>query len=336
MNRDLSTSVNLIKDVTTTMQYASLSTGDRMPLLGLGTWKSESRQVYTAVREAIKIGYRHIDCASIYGNEKEVGDAIQDAIHNHEVTRSELWITSKLWSNCHGKDDVEAALRQSLQNLGVDYLNLYLIHWPVSIRAEKTFAESVEDLLTPEQSPISETWEAMQSVRDQGLTKHIGVSNFSVKKLQQLVSDCKQKPEVNQVEHHPLLQQPQLVQYCALEGILVTAYSPLGSMDRPQSLKVKDAPVVLDNPVIRSIAETRGCSPAQVVLAWDVQRGISAIPKSVKPSRLLENLQAADIQLSDTELQKIEALDQNVRLVNGAFWVMEGGPWTLQSLWDTP
>ncbi len=318
------------------MQYASLSNGDQMPLLGLGTWKSESRQVYTAVREAIKIGYRHIDCASVYGNEKEVGDAIRDAIQNREVRRSELWITSKLWSNCHGKDRVEAALNQSIQNLGVDYLNLYLIHWPVSIKPEKPFAESVDDLLSPEQSPISETWEAMESACEKGLTRHIGVSNFSIQKLQKLISSCKQKPEVNQVEHHPLLQQPKLLEYCATEGILITAYSPLGSMDRPQSLKVKNAPVVLDTPAIRAIAETNGCSPAQVVLAWDVQRGISAIPKSVTPSRLLENLEAADITLSNTDLQKIEALDQNFRLVNGSFWVMEGGPWTLQSLWDTP
>ena len=318
------------------MQYASLSNGDQIPLIGLGTWKSEPGQVYAAVREAIKIGYRHIDCASIYGNEKEVGDAIRDAIQNNEVTRSELWITSKLWSNCHGKDQVEAALTQSLQNLGLEYLNLYLIHWPVSINPEKAFAESGDDLLLPEQSPISETWQAMELACSKGLTKHIGVSNFSVKKLKKLVSGCKQKPEVNQVEHHPLLQQPKLLDYCATEGILITAYSPLGSMDRPQSLKVKNAPVVLDTPVIRAIAETNGCSPAQVVLAWDVQRGISAIPKSVTPSRLLENLRAADIKLSDTDLQKIEALDQNFRLVNGSFWVMEGGPWTLQSLWDTP
>ena len=144
------------------MQYASLSNGDQIPLIGLGTWKSEPGQVYAAVREAIKIGYRHIDCASIYGNEKEVGDAIRDAIQNNEVTRSELWITSKLWSNCHGKDQVEAALTQSLQNLGLEYLNLYLIHWPVSINPEKTFAESVDDLLLPEQSPLSETWQAME------------------------------------------------------------------------------------------------------------------------------------------------------------------------------
>ena len=141
---------------------------------------------------------------------------------------------------------------------------------------------------------------------------------------------------MNQVEQHPHLQQQALLEYCASEGILITAYSPLGSMDRPEAFKVKNAPVVLENPVIRAIAETRGCSPAQVVLAWDVQRGISAIPKSVKPSRLLENLQAAEIKLSTSELQTMEALDQNIRLVNGSFWVMEGGPWTLQSLWDTP
>jgi alcohol dehydrogenase (NADP+) len=336
VSRDFSTSVNLIKDVTTTMQYASLSNGDRMPLLGLGTWKSESRQVYSAVREAIKIGYRHIDCASIYGNEKEVGDAVRDAIQNDEVKRSELWITSKLWSNCHGKERVEAALKQSLQDLGLEYLDLYLIHWPVSINPETSSKKGDYDLLPPEKSLIGETWEAMESSCSKGLTTHIGVSNFSAKKLQQLMTHCDQKPEVNQVEHHPLLQQPKLLHYCASEGILITAYSPLGSMDRPQSLKVKDAPVVLDNPVILSIAENRGCSPAQVVLAWDVQRGVTAIPKSVTPSRLLENLQAVDIKLSNTELQEIEALDQNFRLVNGAFWVREGGPWTLQSLWDTP
>ena len=141
-------------------------------------------------------------CASIYDNEKKVGDAIQ----NNEVTQSELWITSKLWSNCHGKDQIEAALTQSLQNLGLEYLNLYLIHWPVSINPEKTFAESADDLLLPEQSPLSETWQATESVCSKGLTKHIGVSNFSVQKLHKLVSGCKQKPEVNQVKHHPLLQ----------------------------------------------------------------------------------------------------------------------------------
>lgn len=194
MSGCFSTSVERRKESTTTMQYASLSNGDTMPLLGLGTWKSESRQVYTAVREAIKIGYRHIDCASVYGNEKEVGVAIRDAIQNHEVTRSELWITSKLWSNCHGKDRVEAALNQSIQNLGVDYLNLYLIHWPVSIKPEKPFAQSVDDLLSPEQSPMSETWESMESACEKGLTRHIGVSNFSVQKLQKLISSCKQKP----------------------------------------------------------------------------------------------------------------------------------------------
>ena len=151
-----------------------------MPLLGLGTWKSNQGQVYAAVREAIKIGYRHLDCASVYGNEKEVGDAIRDAIKNNEVTRSELWITSKLWSNCHGKDYVETALRDSLQNLGLEYLNLYLIHWPVSINPKKAFAESINDLLPPEQIPISETWEAMELTCSKGLTKPVSYTHLTL------------------------------------------------------------------------------------------------------------------------------------------------------------
>ncbi len=315
------------------MQYTSLSHNDQIPLIGLDTWNAESGKLYSALRNAIQIGYRHIDCASSYGNEAKIGTAIRDAIRDKEITRSELFITSKLWSNCHGKDQVQSALKKSLQDLGTDYLNLYLIHWPVTIKPDSHSAQSAEDFLPPSEFSIRETWEAMESACEQGLTHHIGVSNFSIQKLDRLLLNCKHQPEVNQVEHHPLLQQPELIQYCASHKIHVTAFAPLL---RPAFQKDKHGPVLLANPVIRSIAESSCCTPAQVLLAWHVQRGISTIPKSVSPARLLENFQAADVKLSKNDMKKIATLNQNYRLVDGSMWMINGSPWTPQSLWDTP
>jgi len=318
------------------MRTVSFANGDSMPLLGLGTWKSEPGQVTAAVREAIRLGYRHIDCASIYGNEQEVGQAIRAAIHDGEVSREQLWITSKLWCNALGRDLVEPALRRTLADLQLDWLDLYLIHWPVPIRPGVAFPSSAQDLLPPDDALIRSTWEGMEAVLEEGLTRHIGVSNVSSRKLHDLLDHCRIRPEVNQVELHPLLQQPDLVADCRAAGIHITAYSPLGSLDRPAAIKAADEPVLLENPVIGAIASERGCTPAQVLLAWHVQRGISTIPKSVTPARLRENLAAAEIELSQADLKRIAALDQNIRLVNGSFWLLEGGPWTLQSLWDEP
>jgi len=198
------------------------------------------------------------------------------------------------------------------------------------------FPESAEDLLPPQQLPLRDTWAGMEAALEAGLTRHIGVSNFSSRKLLDLIASCRHRPELNQVELHPLLQQPELLAVCAREGVAVTAYSPLGSQDRPAFIKDPDAPVLLDHPVIAAIAAEHGCSPAQVLLAWHLQRGISTIPKSVSPARLRENLAAADVELSPDALSRIAALDQGLRLVDGSFWVMAGGPWTLQSLWDSP
>jgi alcohol dehydrogenase (NADP+) len=308
--------------------------GDQLPLIGLGTWKSEPGQVYAAVREAIRVGYRHVDCASLYGNEAEVGKAISDAVKDGEVTRQELWITSKLWCNAHGRDNVEPALKKTLQDLQLDYLDLYMIHWPIPLKPSAVLPGSAADFMPLDEAPIHATWAGMEAVAKAGLTRHLGVSNFSAKKIRDLLPHCKIKPEVNQVELHPLLQQPELVAYCASEGIHVTAYAPLGSSDRPAFVKAADAPVLLENPVICSIAEAHDRTPAQVLLAWHVQRGISAIPKSVTPARLRENLAAAELKLTGAELQHIAALDQGCRLIAGAFWVVEGTPWTLETIWD--
>ena len=316
------------------MQTVAFANGDQMPLLGLGTWKSEPGQVYAAVREAIRLGYRHIDCARIYGNEPEIGQAISDAIANGEISRDQLWITSKLWSNCHGRENVEAALRTTLQDLRLEWLDLYLIHWPVPIQPTVAFPSSAQDLLPPEEVPLIDTWAGMEAAVDAGLTRHIGVSNFSSTKLRDLLAHGRIRPEVNQVERHPLLQQPELVGFCKSEGIHLTAYSPLGSLDRPAFTKAADAPVLLENPVITAIAADHGCTPAQVLIAWQLQGGISTIPKSVTPARLQENLAAAAIQLSQADCDRIAALDQHLRLLDGSFWVMEGGPWSLPMLWD--
>jgi alcohol dehydrogenase (NADP+) len=307
-----------------------------MPLLGLGTWKSAPGEVGAAVREAIRLGYRHIDCASVYANEPEVGEAIRGAIEAGEVKREELWITSKLWCNAHGRDNVEPALRRTLADLGLDWLDLYLIHWPVPIKPGVAFPSSGDDLLAPEQVPLHSTWEGMEAALQAGLSRHIGVSNFSSRKLHDLIAHCRLRPEVNQVERHPLLQQTALMADCAAAGVHVTAYSPLGSGDRPAALKGANEPVLLENPVIGAIAAEHGCSPAQVLIAWQLQSGISTIPKSVSAARLRENLAAAAIQLTAADLERIGELDQHLRLVDGSFWLMEGSPWTLRTLWDEP
>ena len=316
------------------MKTLAFSNGDQMPIVGLGTWKSAPGEVYAAVSEAIRIGYRHIDCAMIYGNEAEIGKALRDAISAGQVTRKELWITSKLWCTSH--DNVEGSIRKTLQDLGLAYLDLYLIHWPVALKPNAGFPRTAGDFLSATEAPIRGTWQGMEAAASAGLTRHIGVSNFSAKKLRDLLADCKIKPEVDQVELHPLLQQPGLVSFCAAQGIHLTAWAPLGSPDRPDSVKAANAPVLLDNPVIQSIAQGCGATPAQVLIAWHVQRGIATIPKSVTPSRIRENLAAADLKLSATDMERIAALNQNYRFIDGSFWVVKGGPWTLQSLWDTP
>jgi alcohol dehydrogenase (NADP+) len=313
----------------------AFSNGDQMPIVGLGTWKSAPDEVYAAVREAIRLGYRHIDCAMIYGNEVEIGAAIRDAITEGQVTRRDLWITSKLWGNSHGRENVAGALKKSLMDLGLDYLDLYLIHWPIPLKPRAIVPSSGADFAPPAKVSIQSTWEGMEAAVGAGLTRHIGVSNFSAKKLRDLVATCHIKPEVNQVELHPLLQQPELREYCASEHIHMTAWAPLGSPDRPDSDKAPDAPVLLDNAEIKSIAQGRGCTPAQVLLAWHIQRGISVIPKSVTPSRLRENLAAAQIELSSADLERIAGLERNYRLIDGSEWIMDGSPWKFATIWDT-
>ncbi len=315
------------------MKYLNFKNGDRMPAIGLGTWKAAPGEVYKAVREAIKIGYRHFDCAHIYGNEAEIGSAFSDTFKQGEVKREDLWITSKLWNNSHRKEQVEPAIKVTLQNLQLDYLDLYLIHWPIALQDGISFPAKPEEFVPIQQIPLTQTWSGMEGVAKKGLVKHIGVSNFNIKNLQVISEGASITPEANQMELHPYLQQNDLLDYCKKHGIVVTAYSPLGSPDRPPRLIKEGDPAILENEVITKIAASKKCSPAQVLLSWAIARGTSAIPKSVNPDRLRANLEADAIGLSTADLQAIAGLNLNFRYINGETWASPGSPYTLEYLW---
>ncbi|MEO1367750.1 MAG: aldo/keto reductase [Acidobacteriota bacterium] len=309
----------------------NLPLGKGFPALGLGTWKSAPGDVGAAVKTAIDVGYRHIDCAAIYGNEAEIGDALKAYVADGSVSRDDLWITSKLWCDSHS--DPRAALEKTLADLRLERLDLYLIHWPISLRPGASFPLEADDFIGRDELPLDELWRSMEALVDAGLTTHIGVSNFNADKLTSVLDGARIPPAVNQVEMHPYLQQPELLELCLRRGVALTAYSPLGSLDRPEHMKSDDEPNLLEDPVIGSVARDIGATPAQVLLAWAVQRGTSTIPKSTNPGRLAENLAAADLTLSDDAMAKIAALDRHRRYVDGTFWAAPGSPYTVEDLW---
>jgi len=315
------------------MKYYKLGQ-DNIPALGLGTWKSQPGEVYEAVKMAIESGYRHIDCAPIYRNEPEIGQAFSESLDSGIVKREKLWITSKLWNNAHEIDQVVPALKKTLTDLRLDYLDLFLIHWPIALKKEVLLPEKAADYHRLTEVPLSQTWQGMEQALELGLCKHIGVSNFSRKKLTDLIAQAKYKPEVNQVESHPYLQQKELLAYCQTEGILLTAYSPLGSSDRPASMKKRDEPSLLQHPLIQEIATNHSVTPAQILIAWGLNRDTIVIPKSVNGDRLRENLAAADVILTPEEMQAIASLDCHYRYVDGTFWEIPESPYTVANIWD--
>ncbi|MGB7785671.1 MAG: aldo/keto reductase [Salinimicrobium sp.] len=309
------------------MKTLKFRNNDEMPAIGLGTWKSQKGKVEEAVKIALKEGYRHIDCAATYGNEAEIGNALSSVFSEAKIKREEVWITSKLWNDSHRKEEVIPALKQTLKDLQLDYLDLYLMHWPVAFKHGVGFPEKDDDYLSLEEVPIIETWNAMVEAKKQGLVKHIGVSNFSEKKLRDLMSKTQETPEMNQVELHPFLQQHDLLKFLKENDIHATAYSPLGSGDRVSSMKAEDEPSLLENPTIKKIAEKHNAGPGQVLIQWAVQRGTAVIPKSTSEKHIKANFESRNLDLDREDLEEIKKLDKHFRYVTGEFFVTPNNPY---------
>ncbi|XP_058079475.1 non-functional NADPH-dependent codeinone reductase 2-like isoform X1 [Magnolia sinica] len=309
----------------------SLSAGCRtMPLIGMGTavYPFGCETMRSAIIYAIEIGYRHFDTAAIYQSEQPLGDAIAEALLLGLInSRDELFITSKLSCNDGYSDRVRPALEKTLKNLGLEYLDLYLIHFPVSLKPGVNVMQlDKEDIVLMD---FKSTWAAMEECQRVGLTRSIGVSNFSCKKLTQLLSTAEIPPAVNQVEMHPLWQQKKLREFCATKGIHVSAYSPLGGKGTPWGTGE-----VMDCHILKDIAQARGKTVAQVSLRWVHEQGVSMLVKSFNKQRLTENLQILDWSLSKEELHMIDQIPQRKGFPCVLF-VSDVGPYkTLEELWD--
>ncbi|NND90007.1 MAG: aldo/keto reductase [Granulosicoccus sp.] len=294
-----------------------------MPCIGLGLWKIEKQQVVDVVVEAIRLGYRHLDSACDYGNEKEVGEGIRRAIDEGLCTREDLWVTSKLWNTYHHPDHVVMAMDQTLEDLGLDYLDLYLVHFPIAMefvpfqtRYPPEWLYDPDDrmpMIRTAAVPLQDTWRAMEALVDSGLSRYIGVCNYGVSLMRDLLNYARIAPAVLQVESHPYLTQDKLMRFCAEQDVSVTAFSPLAALSYLELGMAEPGDSVLEQAIVQEIAARLGRTPAQVVLRWGVQRGNAIIPKTSRPERLRENADLFDFQLSNAEMASISSLNRHQR-----------------------
>ena len=263
------------------MNIVTLNNGVKMPQLGFGVWQVEDSQATAAVSKALELGYRSIDTAMIYRNEHGVGKAIQES----SIPREDLFITTKVWNNDQGMENTLCAYEKSLERLGLDYVDLYLIHWP-----------------TPEYDRYVDTYKALEKLYQEGRVRAIGICNFDIVHLERILTECDIKPVLNQIECHPYFTQKEMKDFCAKHNIFVEAWSPL-----------EQGGTVLQDSVILKIAEAHGKSPAQTILRWHLQNNTIVIPKSVTPSRIEENLNVFDFVLTQNEMEEIDQLNRNLR-----------------------
>ncbi|MGB9079230.1 MAG: aldo/keto reductase [Terracidiphilus sp.] len=309
-----------------------------MPAIGLGTFGSDHvspETVAEAVRYAASIGYRHFDCASVYGNELQIGLVFRPLL-SRGLPREELWITSKLWNDKHREHDVIPSCEKSLADLQLDYLDLYLVHWPfpnhhppgcdITARNPHAVPYLHENYMR--------TWRKMEELVHRGLVRHIGTSNMTIPKMDLLMRDARIKPAVNEMELHPHFQQPEFFRYLVERGIQPVGYSPLGSPARPERDRTDEDTSPTEDPAIREIARRLCVHPAVVCIKWAVQRGQIPIPFSTNPANLLSNLGAAVSEpLSPEDMRLIESLDRNCRLIKGQVFLWKDNQ-SWEDLWD--
>ncbi|MFA9392161.1 MAG: aldo/keto reductase [Prolixibacteraceae bacterium] len=316
-----------------------LSNGAKIPVIGLGTFGSDNysnEQIAQAVKYAIELGYRHIDCASVYGNEQEIGAVLSEVVNNGTVKREELWITSKVWNDMHSEGDVIKSCKQSLADLQLETLDLYLVHWPFP----NYHAPGCDgDARNPDSKPyIHEdymvAWRQMEQLVEMGLVKNIGTSNMTISKMELLLKDAKIKPVVNEMEIHPHFQQPELFDYMVANKVVPIGFSPIGSPKRPERDRSDDDTVDIEDPVMVKIAERVGIHPAVVCLKWGVQRGEIVIPFSVTPSKIESNIRGVmGDPITDEEMEAIGEIDKQCRLIKGQVFLWEGAKgW--EDLWE--
>lgn len=298
--------------------YIVLNTKARMPIIGLGTWNAGHDKVGMAIEYALtECEYKHVDCAAVYHNEKDIGGSLKNVFTRGAVKREEVFITSKLWNTNHAHNRVIKACKDTLSDLKLDYLDLYLMHFGIAIApGGKDEPLGGDGYVVTEKVSLQETWAAMEELTQSGLVKAIGVANFTAPMLLDLMSYAKIHPAVNQIELHPYLQQSALVEFCHAQNIAVTAYSPLGT---PGGLKAGE-PVLLEDKVLHEIAASHGKSTAQILIRWAIERDTMAIPKSTNKEHLKSNIKVFDFALSRQDIEKIKKLERRYRFVNPADW----------------
>lgn len=318
--------------------FKLLPGGAKLPVIGMGTFGSDAvtgPEVAGAVLTAARLGYRHFDCAAVYGNEDLIGTSLQ-AIRASGVRRQDLFITSKLWNNRHREDQVIPAFEKSLRDLKLDYLDLYLVHWPFPNHHDPgvDVSSRAHDAQPYIHAKYLKVWRQLETLVDRGLVRHIGTSNMTIPKLELLLRDCRIRPAVNEMELHPHFQQPELYRWVVDRGIVPVGYCPLGSPGRPERDRTADDTVDVEDPVVLDIARQRGVHPATVCLLWALGHGHVPIPFSVKRANLLANLRTAVSEpLSPGQMLALSQVDKKCRLVKGqVFLWREGQSW--EDLWD--